>query len=159
MELYPRIAVGFHLIPSLSRCPADAKKRSTSCYHYRMIPSNNPSPTFQRSSRLLLTNLFLKHENTEQPSMALVSEMSLTEFREFQKVISDKGNMTNNAANIKMQIANFISRTRQNANAAVQPSGILVKQKGGSSDCCTLINNGSISGQYGIYKNEGVMVI
>lgn len=66
--------------------------------------------------------------------MAEESEMSLTEFRDFQKVISDKGNMTNNSTCIKMEMANFIASKRpRNAashSAAVQPSRFAVKQKG-----------------------------
>jgi hypothetical protein len=102
-----------------------------------MIPSNDPnaqSASFQRSSMSFLTELFLQHENKAQPSMAEESEMSLTEFRDFQKVISDKGNMTNNSACIKMEMANFMASKRpKNAashSAAVQPSRFAVKQKG-----------------------------
>jgi hypothetical protein len=102
-----------------------------------MIPSNDPnaqSASFQRSSMSFLTELFLQHENKAQPSMAEESEMSLTEFRDFQKVIADKGNVTNNSACIKMEMANFMASKRpKNAashSAAVQPSRFAVKQKG-----------------------------
>jgi len=66
--------------------------------------------------------------------MAEESEMSLTEFREFQKVISDKGNMTNNVVCIKMEMANFMASKRPKSaaslSAAEQPSRLALKQKG-----------------------------
>jgi len=109
-----------------------------------MIPSNDPnaqSASFQRNSMAFLTDLFMQHENTAQPSMAEESEMSLTEFRDFQKVISDKGNMTNNSTCIKMEMANFIaSKQPRNAashSAAVQPSRFAVKQKGAMGNLMT----------------------
>ena len=66
--------------------------------------------------------------------MAEELEMSLTEFREFQKVISDKGNMTNNVVCIKMEMANFMASKRPKSaaslSAAEQPSRLALKQKG-----------------------------